>query len=290
MLQDQGSEVEEESFSFFEKRREKSLKEKFFRYLNTFLTAFLIISAIYLAFLIVNILQDEERKNLLSAPGDFYKDYLGEDYSKIMVEFDFIEGYMPDAEALKHFKNVLERECRKEIFLEVDDAIPKKKEKYSIEDINDLEVKYRDLYRGGDQAVMYFLYLNGEFSDGGEEVAGFAYHGSSVVIFAEKIENASGLRISKTEVERAVLVHEAGHLLGLVEINYKSDYEHQDKEHEHHCTHTDEMGHHDCVMFWKIETSDVGSFDSYYNQVVGDVPNDFCEYCKADLEKQRQRS
>jgi len=156
-------------------------------------------------------------------------------------------------------------------------------------DVNELEKKYRDEYRGGNTAVMYFLYLNGDSSDNGNAV-GVAYHGSSVAIFIERLRNASTVRITPMELERAVLVHEAGHLFRLVEIDYTSQHDHHDDSHPHHCDHTDDFDHHDCVMYYRIETTGAATYDSYFNTVVGDIPNDFCEFCRADLQMLRQKA
>ncbi len=231
---------------------------------------------------------DEGLKNKRSIPGDFYADYLGGDYNSILVEMDYVQGYAPDDQALEHFQEVLERESQKTVNFKVDDAIVTDQDTYSFKDIENLEDRYRDEFRGGNTAVMYFLYLNGSYTTG--NVIGVAYHGSSIAIFIEQVRDAASLRIDGRELEQAVLVHETGHLFGLVEINYQSQHNHQDPENAHHCDHTDALGHHDCVMYFAIETTNAASFDSYYNQVVGDVPNDFCEYCKSDLQQQRQRA
>ena len=40
--------------------------------------------------------------------------------------------------------------------------------------------------------------------------------GSSFALFKEKIEDSAFLLISSTDIEKSVIVHEFGHLLGLV--------------------------------------------------------------------------
>ena len=262
-------------------------REKLYSIANVIIAIATVISIIWLVAFVVDFYFDEERKNLQSSPGDFNKDFLGNDYSRILVEIDYVEGHGPNTDALDHFRTVIERESRKEVSFEIDDAISSQDTAYDLYEINDLEKEHRDRFRGGNTAVMYFLYLDGEFSES-SSVVGVSYHGSSVAIFQEKLEEAATLRISPMEIERAVLVHEAGHLYGLVEINYQSEHDHQDQNYPHHCDHTDAFGHHDCVMFWAIESTNAGSFDAYYNQVVGDVPNDFCEFCRDDLQQLRE--
>lgn len=261
-------------------------KENFLKTSSLLVTMILLIVLLFLGIYVFDVFNSEEGKNKRSSPGDFYKDYLGDDYSRIRVEIDYVEGNEPDQDALDHFQSIIQRETEKDIQFSIDDSIPAEDDMYDIYGIQDLEDEYRDHYRSGNTAVIYFLYLNGEYEHDSSWV-GIAYHGSSIAIFAEQIRSGEFLRISPMERERAVLVHEAGHLLALVELKYESDHDHHDDAHDSHCTHTDTLGNHDCVMYYQIRASDPAYFDSYYNQLQGDIPNDFCVHCQADLAKLR---
>ena len=59
------------------------------------------------------------------------------------------------------------------------------------------------------------------------------------------------------------MVHEAGHLLGLVNLVYTSPADHEDSENKGHSNNEDS------VMYWAIESRSVGSFIS------GDLPTEF---------------
>ena len=95
-------------------------------------------------------------------------------------------------------------------------------------------------------------------------------------MFKEKIEDASFLLISATDIEKAVIVHEFGHLLGLVNNGYQSPHDHEDPQHPHHSNNEES------VMYWAIESQDIG------NQIDGEPPNDFDSYDLDDLNLMKQ--
>ena len=123
--------------------------------------------------------------------------------------------------------------------------------------------------------MIHILYLNGEFEDNNNAL-GIAYKGSSFAMFQEKIEDAAFLFISAQDIEKAVLVHEYGHLLGLVNMGYTSPHDHEDPDHPHHSNNEES------VMYWAIESQD------FYNQLDGEPPNNFDSYDLDDLNLMRQ--
>ena len=68
---------------------------------------------------------------------------------------------------------------------------------------------------------------------------------------------------SAEEIENSVLVHEFGHLLGLVNLVYKSPVDHEDKDHPGHSNNEDS------VMYWAIESANLG------NIITGELPDEF---------------
>ncbi len=55
----------------------------------------------------------------------------------------------------------------------------------------------------------------------------------------------------RIELESISLMHEFGHLLGLVNIETPMQTEHLDEAHDKHCDNPN------CLMYWKAETSNV---------------------------------
>ena len=107
------------------------------------------------------------------------------------------------------------------------------------------------------------------------EIDCYRFDYSSIDSFKDSVDEAQGLfgRPSSEEVERAVSVHEAGHLLGLVNLVYTSNYDHEDPEHPHHSNNDNS------VMYWAIESNDVGNF------IFGTIPDEFDQYDKLDLQE-----
>lgn len=100
-------------------------------------------------------------------------------------------------------------------------------------------------------AFVHILFLNGYFEDNGAanpKVLGVSYSGSSVITIFKDVVRASGSSAAVDRfVEQATLVHEAGHMLGLVDNGVPMVSGHLDPEHPRHCTNPD------CVMYWLNE-------------------------------------
>ena len=96
----------------------------------------------------------------------------------------------------------------------------------------------------------------------------------NIAIFGDSVEEAKGPifgRPSAEEVEKSVIVHEIGHLLGLVNIVYESLYDHEDADHPNHSNNEDS------VMYWAIESTSIGSIIS------GELPDEFDEWDLQDM-------
>ena len=105
-----------------------------------------------------------------------------------------------------------------------------------------------------------------------------AVDASTIAVFKDSIDDSVNFlgRPSADEIERAVTVHEAGHLLGLVNLVYQSPIPHEDPDHPGHSNNEDS------VMYWAIESQDIG------NQLDGEPPNNFDEYDLDDLSLLKQ--
>ena len=96
---------------------------------------------------------------------------------------------------------------------------------------------------------------------------------STVALFSDTIEEADGPfgRPLVEDVENSVLVHEVGHLLGLVNLVYQSTIDHEDPDHPGHSSNDES------VMYWAVESADVSNF------IFGSLPNDFDDDDRSDL-------
>ena len=122
--------------------------------------------------------------------------------------------------------------------------------------------------RPAGSATMRILFLHGTFN-GNEGVLGVAVRGDVLAIFIDQVRSTGGLVGNSEGVERAVLLHEAGHVLGLVDLYL--DTGRDDPEHPGHSPNRES------VMYWAVESSAIG-------QVFGaNPPDSFDDADRADL-------
>lgn len=196
--------------------------------------------------------------------------------TRMIVEVDYVSGRAPSRAALDHMTAILRRDLAKPggITVARDDEIASTGSNYTFDDIEALEQRYRDRYSSGDTAVMYLLYLDGELDDE-PGALGVAYRASSAAIFIDRVRSAASALVLPAAIERAVVVHEAGHLLALVNIGYQSRHDHEDPQNKHHSRYRDS------VMYWAVEDISVASI------LNGGPPDDFNRFDRDDLEQLR---
>jgi hypothetical protein len=212
---------------------------------------------------------DEER----GVPGGLALACLQDDgFEKMEIHFLYENGYDPIAMDL--VKSRLQEVCDKPggITIRAEETNFAIDSIWSDDDVRDARWKHGGDAMGSNTLHWYFLFPAGKHSR--DSVLGVAVDASTVAIFKDSVEEAEGFlgRPSSDEVERAVTVHEAGHLLGLVNLVYQSTIDHEDSTHKGHSNNEDS------VMYWAIESTDVGNF------LTGSLPDEFDDDDKTDLE------
>jgi hypothetical protein len=121
---------------------------------------------------------------------------------------------------------------------------------------------------GPDTLVLRFLFVHGR-SDQGPDVLGISVRGDVAAVFVDQVEQSATGLVPPATIEKAVAVHELGHLLGLVDL-----FRHTGRADPGHPGHSSDSR---SVMYWAVESSVVGDL------LTGGPPQDFDAADLADL-------
>ncbi|MEY2399256.1 MAG: hypothetical protein QOJ00_2430 [Actinomycetota bacterium] len=118
-----------------------------------------------------------------------------------------------------------------------------------------------------DTAVVHLLYFKGSFAQDG--VLGVTVRADTIAVFPDQIAGATSPLAGEARIERSVVTHEVGHVLGLVDLFLNDNRD--DPAHPGHSTNRGS------VMYWAVESDVVSQlFD-------GPPPVDFDANDLADL-------
>lgn len=154
-------------------------------------------------------------------PGNYAPLYLcdGSSYDRIVIEVHCEQGISPSVYALEHLQSVVHRYTGKAVDLCLfgditPDMLPASTDNNNMSSFGytflDQNARYHTGWLGGN-ATMYVLYVDGSLpwsrGNGTSVVAGMSFRADAFVMFDNYLYDDS--------IERTVLAHEAGHLLGL---------------------------------------------------------------------------
>jgi hypothetical protein len=136
---------------------------------------------------------------------------------------------------------------------------PQEQDTWTSEAIMGLAMDIWDAQPSSFEAEFFVLFLKGRFEseDGPDNrIIGVSIVGTPVIaIFKDTVLSSSSIPQVARFVEQATLVHEFGHVMGLVNNGVPMVSDHLDPEHPRHCTNNQ------CVMYWVNEgTSDMAEF------------------------------
>jgi hypothetical protein len=141
-------------------------------------------------------------------------------------------------------------------------------EDWTADEIRALADRSSRVTQGGAYAVLRVLFLGGTF-EGSDSILGVAVRGDTLALFSDSIDGATTPVLSGAAIEEAVLVHELGHLLGLVDLARNTGR--ADPEHPGHSRNPAS------VMYWAVESDLIGQV------LTGPPPREFDEADLADL-------
>lgn len=169
-------------------------------------------------------------------------------YARLQVEVDAVSGMEPDADALDAFASRLNDILQKPggVSMDNSETFPATRQTYSKDDIAALSSQHRSIHTAGSTAGLYILAVNGSYSPAPQSL-GLAFDASTIVLFPEQMKQAGNASIFLNTLERAVLLHEFGHLLGLVGAGTPMQTPRQDPQHPGHSNSTHS------VMYWAVD-------------------------------------
>lgn len=199
---------------------------------------------------------------------------------RVIIEVDWVEGGEPKEEALDGLVHALVSVCPpgKAIDLRVDEAIARsawEAARQSADGWEGLAAAAFDAHPASRRTAerVHVLYLPEGDAWFGPGVSG--RHESregidTVLIFFEQVRRVAQLWITPRKVEQSILIHEFGHVLGLV-----ANPEHAQREYPAHCNRKK------CVM------NQPGALAALRNApaalFTGKIPHDYCKRCRKDL-------
>lgn len=184
-----------------------------------------------------------------------------------MVEVRTQSGADPQQASIDHLTSVLRDATGKTVTVTQGPGIDGEAKSWSGDDLR--STAGAGAAQGGGRSVIHLLFVHGIYSDD-NTVLGVAARGDLAAIFVDQVAAASTPLIGSSAIETAVVMHEVGHLLGLVDL-----YLHTGREDPEHPGHSTNSG---SVMYWAVESNLVADI------LLGGPPTNFDSADLADLE------
>lgn len=176
------------------------------------------------------------RAGNLLATGASARDLLSNDvYDKLLIEIDYVTGFAPTAEAIANFEEFLRHHSFKEDIEFIYTALSSPNEQsLNLDEVVELERENRDEYNSGSTITVHIYFADAPAETDDEEnnlvTLGAVYRNTSMVIYESTIQEIanSSTAVSTEDVETATLIHEFGHLFGLVNLSTQSVNDHEE--------------------------------------------------------------
>lgn len=204
-------------------------------------------------------------------PKDFVSDSR---YGSMLIEIFYPEGSPPRDSAVDLLLQRANERLSKPGGIDVErHAYAGESREWSSRGLKNLADDLSRTSSGGGRVVLTVLYVEGhsEADTSNGKVLGVFFQNGRIALFPDSINGGGLLGFGAADIERAVLVHEFGHAIGLVNLGIPMQRDHEDDEHEKHSSNSRS------VMYWAVENT-LG-----LATLTGGLPTDFDEDDRADL-------
>lgn len=196
---------------------------------------------------------------------------LGSERGRVVVEIDRSDGHDLRADSTTALLAELERSGNKSVELAGSDTLPSR-DVWSSAQLRQTGIDHRESAVGPDHLSIQVLVVSGRHEDDG--VTGVALDASTFAVFPERLRSGLLSGLTASDIEQAVVIHELGHLFGLVNLTGEGAF-HEDPDHPGH------SGNDGSVMFWAVERDIVAQvFD-------GGPPTEFDEADREEMARIR---
>lgn len=176
-------------------------------------------------------------------------------YKSLTVEIQYMAGFKPAPKTLDYLRKFLQTYLNKPKGIKIvlrqlpgvhNDTLSK-------DEVLAIEMAERREFVTNDNITIFILFTNGVHP--GNKILGMAYRNTSAVVYGEAINRyfSRAGKLTRQELETAVLLHEIGHLLGLVNRGSLPETQHIDLVHNDHCNNKS------CLMYHSVETKNLSS-------------------------------
>lgn len=212
----------------------------------------------------------------------------GEAHSRLVFEVDSVEGVAPRADATGYVVEELSAVVDKPDGIEfvTDGTIESRgaDHVWTFDELETLAGEQFDMEVEDEVVKIHVMYVDGSYEN--ENTLGVAWGNRHLTMFADVVDDSCDRPLVRDRLcrfaESSVLLHEVGHVIGLVDNGIPMVEDHEDSEHDAH----DESD--ECVMYWAYEGTQI--IDVLAARLGDSSPAlTFDDACEADIAAIRDR-
>jgi hypothetical protein len=207
-----------------------------------------------------------------ATPNDFLS---ARKYDSLVVEIEYVTGFQPSPISVDNLHTYLQGLLNKPkgIKMKVNPAgiNSPNKQSYTLDDVSAIEANIRSVPISGSTLSVFIFFADALYEPDVRQgrTLGTKYRSTSIVMFEKTIQRYAGHtgQPSIDRLETSVLMHEMGHIMGLVNLGTPMQTQHEDTANKGHCADKN------CLMYWALDDVILsgGSIPSLNQDCVNDL-------------------